>query len=161
MNAFIAPHDPKLDLVLDREIDVPVELVWEVWTTPEHLKQWFCPKPWGVTQCTIELRPGGAFNTTMRSPDGEEFQNFGCFLDVVPLRRLVFTDALLPGFRPAPKPFMTGVLTLAPIAKGTRYTAMAIHGDEDTRKKHEDMGFHHGWATALDQLVEHIKTKMG
>lgn len=161
MNAFIAPHDPKLDLVLDREIDVPVELVWEVWTTPEHLMQWFCPKPWGVTACTIDLRPGGAFNTTMRSPEGEEFQNLGCFLDVVPLRRLVFTDALLPGFRPAPKPFMTGILTLAPIAKGTRYTATAIHGDEDTRKKHEDMGFHHGWATALDQLVEHIKTKLG
>jgi uncharacterized protein YndB with AHSA1/START domain len=160
MNAFIAPHDPKLDLVLDREIDVPVELVWEVWTTPEHLKQWFCPKPWGVTQCTIDLRPGGVFATTMRSPEGEEFPNLGCFLEVVPLRRLVFTDTLLPGFRPAPKPFMTGSLTLEPIAKGTRYIATAIHGDEAARKSHEDMGFHHGWATALDQMIDHIKTEL-
>ncbi|MBC8794125.1 MAG: polyketide cyclase, partial [Tagaea sp. CACIAM 22H2] len=60
----------------------------------------------------------------------------------------------------APKPFFVGILSLTKIAKGTRYTAMAIHGDEETRKKHEEMGFHHGWATVLDQLVDHIKAKM-
>ena len=37
--------NPKLDLVLERVVDVPVELVWKAWTTPEHLKKWFCPKP--------------------------------------------------------------------------------------------------------------------
>ena len=38
MKSVVAKHDPKLDLVLEREIDVPVSLVWKVWTTPEHLK---------------------------------------------------------------------------------------------------------------------------
>ena len=97
--------DPDLDLVLDREIDVPVDLVWKVWTTPEHLQHWFVPKPWTITDCTIDLRPGGAFNTVMRSPEGEEFPNSGCYLEVVPFERLIFTDTLLPGFRPAPAPF--------------------------------------------------------
>ena len=149
--------NPELDLVLTRDIDVPVELVWEAWTTPASLKQWYVPKPWSVTDCEVDLRPGGIFRTVMRSPDGQEFPNVGCYLDILVNKRLVFTDTLLPGFRPSPKPFFTGILTLEPTAKGTRYTAMAIHGDPDACKKHEEMGFHNGWGTALDQLVDHIK----
>jgi uncharacterized protein YndB with AHSA1/START domain len=95
-----------------------------------------------------------------RSPEGKEFPNVGCFLEVVPNERLIWTDTLLPGYRPSPKPFFTAALLLAPTASGTRYTAIAIHGDDKTRKQHEDMGFHHGWGTVLDQLVAYIKEKM-
>ena len=159
-NLFQFTPDPKLDLVLEREIDVPVELVWEAWTTPESIKEWFCPKPWSVSSCEIDLRPGGRFNTVMRSPEGDEFPNSGCYLEVVPNKRLVFTDTLLPGFRPSPKPFFTAALLLEPTATGTRYTAIAIHGNEETRKQHEEMGFHDGWGTVVDQLVAHIKASM-
>lgn len=150
--------DPTLDLKLERVIDVPVELVWKVWTEPEHVKVWFCPKPWGVSDCEIDLRPGGMFRTTMLSPEGQEFPNLGCYLDIVPMERLVFTDALLPGYRPAEKSFMTGVVTMKPEGTGTRYIAMAIHNNLEAKKQHEEMGFHDGWATALDQLVAHAKT---
>ncbi|HET6389366.1 SRPBCC family protein [Hyphomicrobium sp.] len=149
--------DPKLDLVLEREIDVPVELVWTAWTTPRHIKEWFVPKPWTITHCEIDLRPGGAFNTTMRSPEGQEFPNAGCFLEIVEHQRLVFTDTLLPGFRPAEKPFFTGALLLEPNGQGTRYTAIAIHGSEESRKSHEEMGFHDGWGTVASQMVDYIK----
>ncbi len=159
-NLFPFTPDPKLDLVLEREIDVPVELVWEAWTTPESIKEWFCPKPWSVSSCEIDLRPGGRFNTVMRSPEGQEFPNSGCYLEVVPNKRLVFTDTLLPGFRPSPKPFFTAALLLEPTATGARYTAIAIHGNEETRKQHEEMGFHDGWGTVVDQLVAHIKASM-
>lgn len=159
-NLFAFTPDPALDLVLEREIDVPLELVWEAWTSPESIKEWFCPKPWSVSSCEIDLRPGGKFNTVMRSPDGQEFPNSGCYLEVVPNERLVFTDTMLPGFRPAPKPFFTAVLLLTPTAAGTRYTAIAIHGNEEARKQHEEMGFHEGWGTVVDQLVAHIKASM-
>ncbi|MFN4165621.1 MAG: SRPBCC family protein [Ferrovibrio sp.] len=149
--------DPKLDLVLEREIDVPPALVWKVWTQPEHLKHWFVPKPWSVTDCEIDLRPGGIFRTTMRSPEGQEFPNLGCYLEIVPQQRLVFTDALLPGFRPSEKPFFTAILSLTPQGSGTRYTAIAIHRDEAGRKQHEEMGFEHGWGTVVTQMVEYIK----
>ncbi|WBX86052.1 SRPBCC family protein [Sphingosinicella microcystinivorans] len=152
--------DPALDLVLEREIDVPVQLVWEAWTSPESIREWFCPKPWSVSSCEIDLRPGGRFNTVMRSPEGEEFPNSGCYLEIVPNERLVFTDTLLPGFRPAPKPFFTAALLLEPTATGTRYTAIAIHGNEETRRQHEEMGFHEGWNTVVDQLVAHIRASM-
>jgi uncharacterized protein YndB with AHSA1/START domain len=149
--------DPELDLRLERVIDVRPETVWKAWTQPEHVKRWFTPAPWKTVDCEIDLRPGGMFRTTMRSPEGKDHLNLGCFLEIVENRRLVWTDALLPGYRPAPEPFMTGMLLLEPKGAGTRYTAIAMHCDAETRKRHEDMGFHSGWGTALDQLVEYAK----
>jgi len=150
--------DPKLDLVLERVVDVPRELVWAAWTQPKHLMKWFTPAPWKTIDCEIDLRPGGIFRTTMLSPEGKEFPSMGCVLEAIENERFVFTDTLLPGYRPAANPFFTGVITLEAHGKGTRYIATAIHGDEATRKKHEEMGFHDGWGKALDQLVAHAKT---
>jgi uncharacterized protein YndB with AHSA1/START domain len=157
-SSFLWKPDPKLDLVLERVIDVPANLVWEAWTKPEHLSKWFTPAPWTVSDCEIDLRPGGIFRTVMRSPDGKDYPNVGCYLEVVTNERLVWTDALHAGYRPAAKPFMTAILTLKPEGSGTRYTAVALHHDESERKRHEEMGFHAGWAKALDQLVAHAKT---
>jgi len=151
--------DPRLDLVLERVVDVPPEKVWAAWTRPEHVVKWFTPRPWSTVDCEIDLRPGGIFRTVMRSPEGEDHENVGCFLEVVENRRLVFTDALGPGWRPKSEPFMTAVVSIEPHKGGTKYTAIAIHKDEDTRKKHEEMGFHEGWATALDQLVEYVRSR--
>lgn len=149
-------HGP-LDLVLTRDIDVPRHLVWRAWTEPDHLVKWFAPAPWTTVACEIDLRPGGICRTVMRSPEGQDFPNEGCYLEVVPQERLVFTDALGPGFRPAPKPFFTCVLTLEEIPGGTRYTARAMHKDDADRATHEAMGFHGGWSQCLDQLVAMIK----
>ena len=154
----IVKADPKLDLVLERVVDVPRELVWAAWTQPKHLMKWFTPAPWKTIDCEIDLRPGGIFRTTMLSPEGKEFPTMGCYLEVIQNERLVWTDALHPGYRPAEKPFFTAVLELEAQGKGTRYIATAIHGDEATRKRHEEMGFHYGWGKALDQLVAHAKT---
>jgi uncharacterized protein YndB with AHSA1/START domain len=151
--------DSKLDLRLERVIDVRPELVWKAWTEPEHLMPWFCPKPWRVVACEIDLKPGGKFNTTMQSPEGESFPNTGCFLEIVPGRKLVFTDCLQPGYRPtAGEPFMTAIVEIIPEGKGTRYIATAMHANEEIVKRHLDMGFQEGWGKALDQLVEYAKT---
>ncbi len=154
--------DPALDLVLERVVDVPRDLVWEAWTTPEHIKVWFTPRPWRTTHCEIDLRPGGMFRTVMRGPDGEEFDNSGCYLEVVPKQRLVWTDALLPGWRPVKSGAgfnFTAIIALEDLGRQTRYTATAMHSDASGRQQHEDMGFHNGWGAALDQLVEHMRTR--
>jgi len=150
--------DPRLDLVLERVVDVPPEKVWAAWTEPDHVVKWFTPKPWETVECEIDLRPGGIFRTVMRSPEGEDHPNVGCWLEVVENERLVWTDALGPGWRPSPESFMTGVILLEPRGEGTKYTAIALHKDEADRAKHDEMGFHEGWGTALDQLVEHMKS---
>jgi uncharacterized protein YndB with AHSA1/START domain len=150
-------HDASLDLELTRVVEAPVARVWAAWTTPEHLMKWFAPAPWSVASCEIDLRPGGVFRTVMRSPEGEEFPGNGCILEVEVERRLVFTDALLPGYRPAPESFFTAVISMEPTGpdgRYTRYVARALHADPEARKRHEDMGFHDGWGAALDQLVD-------
>lgn len=153
------PIDPALDLVLERWVDVPPDLVWAAWTEPRHLKRWFTPAPYTTPECDVDLRPGGRFRVVMRSPEGDEMENEGCYLEVTPRRRLIWTGALRPGYRPAPEPGaatdvpFTAVVLMEPQASGTRYTAIAMHRDAVDRGKHEAMGFADGWGKALDQLV--------
>ena len=90
--------DPSLDLRFERIVDVPPELVWRAWTVPQILMRWFTPVPWTTTGCDIDLRPGGRFRTVMRSPEGQEFENAGCYLEVVPNERLTWTSRLVRDF---------------------------------------------------------------
>jgi uncharacterized protein YndB with AHSA1/START domain len=166
--------DPKLNLQLARDIDVPRHWVWRAYTEPALLMHWFCPKPWRTVACDIDLRPGGVFNTTMRSPEGQDFPNLGCYLELVPNERLVWTNALLPGFRPSPSSDRSGptcgdasvdfkftaCIALADHAGGTRYTATVLHADEAGCQQHAAMGFEAGWGAALDQLVAMVKAQM-
>ena len=148
--------DPTLDLFLERVVEVSPHLVWAAWTTPEYLKRWFTPAPWQTVDCEIDLRPGGIFRTVMRSPDGQDFANAGCYLEIIENEKLVWTAALKPGYRPqspAGALLFTAMILLEPHGAGTRYTAIAMHGDEESAKKHARMGFHEGWGKALDQLV--------
>lgn len=163
----IYQSNPLFDLVFTRTVDVPRALIWRAWTEPALLMPWFCPLPWKTIDCEIDLRPGGTFSTTMQSPEGNNFPNTGCYLEIVPNEKLVWTNALLQDFRPsAPSPTcggeqvdfkFTAMIELADHAGGTRYTATVIHADEAGRKQHAVMGFESGWSTALDQLVAMIK----
>ncbi len=156
--------DPSLDLVLDRTVDVPPDLVWLAWTSPAHLTQWFCPRPWTTAECDIDLRPGGRFRTVLAGPDGERNEHLGCYLEVVPEARLVWTTALVPGFRPAPTrdtsgvPHFTAVISIEPHGRGTKYRAVAMHKDPAGRLGHDTMGFQDGWGAAFAQLVEAAAT---
>lgn len=153
----------KRDLVIERDIPVAPEKLWRGWTEPQHLMPWFCPKPWKTTACEIDLKAGGKFKTVMEGPDGTKMDNDpGCFLEVVPNRKLVWTSALGPGFRPVNAegaPFLfTCVLSFEPNGKGgTKYTCTAVHKDEKSAESHAQMGFHAGWGAALDQLIEYAK----
>lgn len=153
------PLNPELDLVLDRVVDVPVGPIWEAWTNAEKLMPWFCPVPWKVVACELDARPGGIFRTVMQGPEGEPMDNgAGCFLEVVHERRLVWTDALGPGFTLKEGAFMVAILDLEPLEGGrTRYRAVARHANAATAQQHKEMGFEAGWGAVLDQLVARIK----
>src|SRR5262249_373955 len=94
----------------------------------EHVKKWFTPAPWKTVDCEIDLRPGGIFRTVMRSPDGKDITNVGCFLEIVANRKLVWTVALAPGYRPSNPTFdvpaFTASIMMEPEGNGTKYTAL-------------------------------------
>ena len=157
-----------LDLKLERVVDVSCESIWAAWTTPQLLKPWFCPPPWKTVDCEIDLRAGGIFRTVMQSPEGQKFDNIGCYLEITPNQKLMWTNALLPGFRPAKQAIanpdhpceefiMTATILLEPVAAGTKYTAHVMHAHQEARIKHEQMGFEEGWEICLNQLVTIIK----
>jgi uncharacterized protein YndB with AHSA1/START domain len=144
----------KFDLEITRVVKAPPALVWKAWTQAEHLEKWWAPKPLTTKVIDLVLRPGGAFASVMTAPDGTEYPGRGVFLDVVKNERIVFTDALEPGWRPAQAPFFTAIIAIEPVKGGVRYTARALHKNEEDRKKHEDMGFHEGWGKCIGQLAE-------
>jgi uncharacterized protein YndB with AHSA1/START domain len=148
------------DLEITRHLKARPAAIWRCLTEPTLLEQWFCPRPWRATDIVIDLRPGGAFATVMRGPEGEVFaEDPGCFLLIEPQARLVWTSALGPGWRPKAAPAegfaMTAVTTLAEAkGGGTLYTARALHASAEAKTKHAVMGFHDGWGTAAGQLDE-------
>jgi uncharacterized protein YndB with AHSA1/START domain len=151
--------NPKLDLVFERFIEAPTRLVWDALTTPEHLKEWYMPKAWGrVARAELEVRPGGIFRVDIATADGQEFPNLGCFLDVVPMERLVWTSMLFPGYRPAVFDDIpiTAIMTMESVGTGTRYVFTALHRDEADLEKNRTTGWKEGTEIALDQLAEHV-----
>src|SRR6185295_15174777 len=148
------------ELVLTRILNAPREKVFEAWTNPEILKQWFAPKPWMTPVAQLDVRVGGANLIVMRGPDGNEFPNRGVYLEVVPNEKLVFTDAYTKAWEPSEKPFMTVVLTFEEAGPGrTKYSALVRHWTVADREAHEKMGFHQGWGQCTDQLESLVGKK--
>lgn len=151
------------DLVLERTLDAPVELVWEAYTNPDHIKQWFAPKPFQITEIDLDLEPGGVFRIRMVGPDGFDTGHGvpGCVLEVVERKKLSWTSALGPGYRPNEagegcESFpMTAIVTFADAGDGkTHYRALSLHRNIADKEAHEKMGFHEGWGTVAKQLEE-------
>src|SRR3954463_15734503 len=94
--------DPKLDFAIERFIDAPTRLVWEALTKTEHLKEWYLPKAWGRGgRAQRDQGPGGIISIDIATGDGRDAPNLGCVLEVIPMKRLVWTSMLFPGYRPA------------------------------------------------------------
>lgn len=143
------------ELTITRFINAPPARVWKAWSTPEHLAKWWIPAPIECKVIKLDLRPGGGFETHMREP-GADFQPHveGCFLEIVPEARLVFTTVLTEGWKPIePWLAMTAIITFEAEGDGTRYTARALHRTPEDSRKHDEMGFQEGWGTTIDQLA--------
>jgi len=152
------------DLVLERTLNAPRDLVWKAWTDPKLLKQWFAPKPYEISEVEMNLQPGGIFRIRMVGPDGFDtgHGNAGCVLEVTEGEKLVWTSALGPQYRPAEMAStgcesfpMTAVVTFADAGDGkTLYRAVALHRNAADRDIHEKMGFDEGWGKCAEQLEE-------
>ncbi len=142
--------DTPLDLTVTRYIAASPETVYKVWT--ERTEEWFAPKPYTTKVVEHDFRAGGRSAIIMAGPDGELPLMEGVFLEVVPNRKIVSTDAYRVGWVPQ-GPFMTAVTTFEPEGEGTCYTATARHWTEDAKQQHEAMGFTQGWGIVADQLA--------
>jgi uncharacterized protein YndB with AHSA1/START domain len=155
------------DLVLERTLDAPLDLVWKVYTDPDLIKQWWAPRPYQTPEVDIDWKPGGIFHFVMTGPDNFREDSAGCVLEYEPREKVTWTSALGPGFRPNDlsqkdgcEAFaFTAVVTFADAGNGkTAYKAIALHKNSADRDTHEKMGFQEGWGTCAAQLEEVART---
>ena len=148
------------EVVVTRWFDAPARLVFQAWSQPELFRQWWVPRSLGITlhDCEMDVRPGGIFSIDIAVGDNQEVPNLGCFLDVMPMERLVWTSMLFPGYRPAVFDDIpiTAIVTLAAEGSGTRYVFTALHRNEADLKTNMESGFCQGTQIVVDQLVEHV-----
>lgn len=152
--------NPSLDLTISRVIKAPRSVIWKAWTDPASFEQWWVPAPARCKVVELDLRPGGSLVTRL-SEDGGDFKPHlsACYLAVDPLERIVFTNSLVAGWRPAEQPFlsMTAIITLREHPLGTDYVAHVMHKNNADRDTHEKLGFHDGWGTVAEQLARLVE----
>lgn len=145
------------DLTIARVIRAPRAAVWRAWTDPRAFERWWMPAPYSCRVIEMKIAPGGAFVTQM-SEDGRSFTPHldACFLAVEEGARIVFTNTMSAGWRPAARVYpvpMTAIITLSDHPDGTEYAARVLHGTPDDRATHAEMGFYDGWGTTIGQLA--------
>lgn len=152
--------NPELDLTISRVIKAPRSAIWRAWTDRASFEQWWVPAPARCKVQEMELRPGGSLVTLLSENGGDFVPHLrGCFLAIDELERLVFTNSLVGGWRPAEEPFMTAIITLREHPQGTEYVAHVMHKSNADRTMHEKMGFHDGWGTVTEQLARLVERR--
>jgi uncharacterized protein YndB with AHSA1/START domain len=108
----------------------------------------------------MDVRPGGIFSIDIATGDGQVFPNLGCFVEVAPEERLVWTSMLFPGFRPAVIDDIpiTAIVTMEPVGSGTRYVFTGLHRNEADFEQNKASGWQQGTEIAVDQLVAHVNS---
>ncbi len=143
---------PAFELEIDRLIDASLKLVYEAWTDPEQLKHWFAPRPFTLTVKSMDLRPGGRFEMSMRGPNGEDFPFTGTYREIDPPAKLSWTGE----FPDMPKDSITTLITFTEEGGKTRVRARQTFSMLSPTAKHATAGAKQGWGMTMDQLVEFV-----
>lgn len=141
-------------LTLERTFKAPISLVWEAWTNPEHIAQWWGPEGMETKVNKHDFRVGGAWEYAMTMPDGNVFIAEGVYKEIVELEKICSTADF--------KPMTEGVEIQAYFeADGdqTKFTFKCVHETEAYCKQQEEMGFYNGWGSVFNRLGEFLENK--
>jgi uncharacterized protein YndB with AHSA1/START domain len=155
--------------VISRVFDARRELMWKVWTDPEHLAQWWGPKGFTITNLTNDARPGGIMHYCMNLPNGEKWWGKFTYREVAPEQRLVYLNSFSdPDANTVRAPFldkwpleMLTTVTFEADGDQTRVTVSWIPWNADEEEaaifdKGRD-SMRGGWTGTFDMLAEHLK----
>ncbi len=156
------------EFVISRTFDAPRELMFRVWTDPEHMQRWWGPKGFKVIHSQMDLRPGGSYHYGMRSPDGHDMWGKFVFREIVKPERLVFVNSFSdekgnvtrhPMHLAWPLE-MLSTITFTEQAGKTTVTVrwLPLNATAEERKTFED-GFgsmQQGWGGTFEQLGDYL-----
>jgi uncharacterized protein YndB with AHSA1/START domain len=142
------------ELVVTRAFDGPRELVWEAWTSPEHVPNWLLgPEGWTMPVCEIDLRPGGAWHFVWRRDDGTEMEMRGEYREVVPPKRLVNTESWGGDW-----PETLNTVVFDELDGQTTVTVTSLYPSQEAREAAVATGMETGMNRSFDLLDDYLTT---
>jgi len=136
-------------LTLKKTFDASIELVWEAWTQPEHVAEWWGPKGMSINVVEHDFKIGGKWKYVMPMPNGAEFISEGEYLEIEKFKKIVTTA----NFRP-----MTEGVEIRALfeenGEKTNFIFSVVHPTEEYCKQQEKMGFYNGWGSTFDRLSD-------
>jgi uncharacterized protein YndB with AHSA1/START domain len=152
-------------VVIERTFNAPIDLIWQMWTNPEHFKMWYGPKGFTVPVAEMDMRVGGKRLICMASPDGSmKMWTIGEYTEIVQYERLVYTESpadengnvVSPSAMGMPEgyPATTEVTVLLEDLGGLTKLVMTHAGVP------AESGAGGGWEQAFDKLAGHIETAL-
>lgn len=147
------------EIVITRVFDAPRQRVFDAWTLPEEIEQWWGPEGFTTTVTELDLRPGGTSRYVMRGPDGAEYPVKGVFREVVAPERIVTTDEFDEGFELPGVELPQGIVATMLFEEQGPRTALTLtisHATPADRARHEAMGVVAGWNSSFDCLDAYL-----
>lgn len=149
----------KRELIVERDLSAPRQLVWDGWTKPEHVAQWWGPKGWTTTIYTMDVRPGGVWHYCMRPDDGDGQESWGraVYEQVDKPSLLVYDDAFSDeaGNDVAGSEMRTTV-DFDDHDGGTRLVIRTIFATSEELESAEAKGMVEGFIETFDRLEEYL-----
>jgi uncharacterized protein YndB with AHSA1/START domain len=151
--------DVSVSLPSDREIvftcrfERSARLLFDAWTQPKHLRQWWGCEGSSISHCAIDLRVGGAWSLVMRMADGSDHPFHGTYREILSPHRLVYTECYdMPQFG---SPEWLTTVTFEEVEAATLLTHTIEHKSREVRDGHLQAGMQEGSVHTLMRLNEH------
>lgn len=142
-------------LTLERTFNAPIKLVWEAWTQPEHIAQWWGPKGMKTKVIEHEFKVGGRWKYSMLMADGKEFIADGIYSEIVEFEKIISSANF--------KPMTEGVEIQALFQENgdkTHFIFNVVHPTEEYCRQQEQMGFYNGWGSVFERLNEYLQRQL-
>jgi len=153
-NSIDLERDPKA-IIAVRELDAPRALVFEAWTDPKHLSQWWGPNGFTTTTSAFDMRPGGVWRFVMHGPDGRDYENRVTFDEIVKPERIAYHHG--GGDDVEPVQFRT-IVTFDDLGGKTRVTLRGTFPSAEERARViREYGADKGLAQTLARLGEYVE----
>ncbi len=154
----------KRALVITRIFDAPPAKVWKAWTEGEQVKRWWGPRDFTTPFCTIDLRLVGVFLYCMRSPEGKDYWATGRYREILPVKRIVYTDSFADEKGNVVPATYYGMSSEMPLEMLVTVTFEPQDGKTKMMLKHDGIpagndreGARVGWNESFDKLAETLK----
>lgn len=144
------------EILIERVFDAPRDLVWEAWTNPEHVAQWWGPNGFTTTITKMDFRVGGVWKLTMHGPDGTDYPNSSVFREIVKPERIVFAHG--GGRKGGPSAKFLSTWTFEALGNRTRVTMRLLF---DTPAERDlvvrEFGAIEGGKQTFSRLAEYLE----